>query len=216
MRKFLLMTAALAALPFAAAAQTNTALTSFEFQRFHMSGIAFGPGKFNYEGLRHDMTGRYDMGVQWDSTLRVGDIEGFALRSAEFDVRYLWSGLVGPQASFEYASIGGTSADRIMLGIAGAYSLNHGTSFSGALVSDVDNFGHDARLTLDINHDFGNDVSLFGGVMADRIGGTTARGIHVGARYNLGSNAYISGQVEYDRMRGMSARGASIGVGFNF
>ena len=211
MRKILLLAATLAALPLTVIAQTNTAVTAYEAQRYSIDGE-----RFDAHGLRHDMTGEYASGLQFDSTLRTSDIDGVALRQASIDVRYLWNGAVGPQLGYDYARLAGLSADRFTFGLAGAHRLDNATSITGALVSDLDAFGDDFAARIDAEREIAAGFTLYGGLNVERFDGVTGRGLELGSRYGIGKGAFIDGRANYERIQGDSRRSLSVGIGFAF
>ncbi len=211
MRKTALLAAVLAALPLAALAQTNTAVTSYEFQRLAIDGE-----RVETQGLRYDMSGHYASGIQFDGALRAGEADGIAVRLASFDLRYMWNGAIGPQAGYEHARVGDLTAERITVGLAAAHDLDVVTTFSAALVSDVDAFGDDVTASLNAERKVGNGFTVYSGLRLDRVEGMIGGSASVGSRYGLGRGVFLDGRAEYERVNGDSRQAIAVGVGFSF
>lgn len=205
----------LSLLPALASAQGES-ITSIEGTR-----LTFGGFTNNYVGLRHDLTGRYNSGFQYDATLSAGEITGdgpgaVALASASLDMRYLWNGMIGPQVGAEYVRVDGVSERRTTAGIAGAYSFANGTTVDGALVSYTSNFGNDGTLTLNARHPVNSDMRVYGGITLDHIESETMRSLKLGMRYNISRSMFLDGSVAHSRLGEVRANNVSVGVGFSF
>jgi hypothetical protein len=195
-------------------AETLTATTSIE-----TANIGTPSGDLSYSGLRTTLDGGFTNGVEYEASIRSGDVEGFAYRSFDAELAYLHNGIVGPKVSYGYAELGDTSFDQTRVGLTGRHQISPDVIIYGDLMTNADAFADDAAVKLGAAYDVSHDLTVWGEVGRDSLGVAREDRAELGMLYHINDHVAFDGRVQagdQDGADGIDISGASAGLAFRF
>lgn len=208
----LLLSSVLVSVAGVAFAADTSMSTSVEHLSFEVDGA-----KTESNLLKTELSGAYAGGFSYGLTVSAGDLGDAGVIAADAEASYLFDGLVGPAAAYEWSEIAGVEARRTLVGVAGSYDLGNAITLDGTLLSDVDAFGDDINLNLAGRYAFTSDISFSGEVDVDRVNKVDFTTGKVGVDYKLTEGASIGGKVIYGESNSANTvRGVEAGINLSF
>lgn len=151
------------------------------------------------QGMSLGYEGRYLNGVKLNADAFLDPRATSEISALNFDAAWQWNGFIGPKIAHSDLNLGEIRSDRTMAGL--SMSVSHGGfTLNGDALSDIDAFGDQTRLGLELEWQMNDSVSL-----STSYGRETGIGTEFGgfaAEYDIGKSLFISANAERARERG--------------
>lgn len=202
-----LAAAALSVLAGATSAQESYAVTKYEYS--HNNDV-------DTHGLSFGLSGRYESGFSYDLELMSTEADGFAATGGDLEMSYLFSGIAGPVALYEYRNVADVDSDQLLIGLEGA-TVIYGADVSSKLLfdtADQDMYRLAVGAEYAINNDFSVNSEL---THFNNVGAADLNLVEVGMRYRVFGAMHADVGAHYGRADGdVVQTGLHLGLGFDF
>lgn len=202
-----LAAAALSGLAGAASAQESYAVTKYEYS--HNDDV-------DTHGLSFGLSGRYESGFSYDMELMSMDTDGVAATGGDLELAYLFSGIAGPVALYEYRNVDDVDSDQFLIGLEAETDI-YGANVSSKLLfdtADQDMYRLAAGAEYAVNNDFSVNGEL---THFNNVDAADLNLVEIGARYRVLGAMHADVGAHYGRAGGdVVQTGVHLGLGFDF